>query len=393
MNWTTPADIRRQLERLWNKGGLPEALVTRAEVFPLPLSLRTPGSSDIVLHLSAVMTWAETLKTMKHVKLTYQKVKNQVQGPQTLPQKASIETLDDALILLGKKEDVQQIMALHAMTLEKAPFLQDWFSKNTLKALQHATVWEQLLTLTIWMRDNPAPDIYLRQVDLPGIHTKFIERHRTILSLLFQEALPAHAINPACSGIDKFEQRYGFRTKPLRVRFRVLDAALSPIPGNLYPDITLDSASFAALALIGVRIFIVENESSFLSFPQLFNTLVIFGSGYCWDSLKSALWLQNCTIFYWGDIDTHGFRILDHLRAILPLTRSFLMDEPTLLAYRSFWDKEASPVRHPLTRLTPSEQQVLTALQTDLFERNLRLEQERIHLSDLHAALDQLSRV
>nr|WP_303622841.1 DUF2220 domain-containing protein [Acetobacter persici] len=211
--------------------------------------------------------------------------------------------------------------------------------------------------------------------------------------MLFQEALPAHAINPACSGIDKFEQRYGFRTKPLRVRFRVLDAALSPIPGKPYPDITLDSASFAALALIGVRIFIVENESSFLSFPQLSNALVIFGSGYCWDSLKSALWLQNCTIFYWGDIDTHGFRILDHLRAILPLTRSFLMDEPTLLAYRSFWDKEASPVRHPLTRLTPSEQQVLTVLQTDLFERNLRLEQERIHLSDLHAALDQLSRV
>lgn len=213
MSWTTPADIRRQLERLWNKGILPEALVTRAEVFPLPLSLRTPGSSDIVHHLSAVMTWAETLKTMKHVKLTYQKIKNQVQGPQTLPQKAWIETLDDALTLLSKKEDAHQIMALHAMTLEKAPFLQGWFSKNILKCYHHAAVWEQLLTLTIWMKDNPAPDIYLRQVDLPGIHTKFIERHKPILSLLFQEALPADAINPTCSVTDKFEQRYGFHAQ------------------------------------------------------------------------------------------------------------------------------------------------------------------------------------
>lgn len=118
--------------------------------------------------------------------------------------------------------------------------------------------------------------------------------------------------------------------------------------------------------------------------------MVIFGAGYCWDVLKPALWLQKCSIYYWGDIDTHGFRILDHLRAILPQTYSFLMDEPTLLAYNAFWDREPSPVRNPLSRLTPAEQSVFTALQTDLFGQSLRLEQERIHFSDLYKALNSV---
>ncbi|GBQ77429.1 hypothetical protein AA14337_0815 [Acetobacter malorum DSM 14337] len=390
MNWTTPADLKKQLERLWKKGTLPNALISKTCLFPLTLTLRTPSASDITKHLHAVRDWTEMLNAMRHIRLIRHTVKNRVQGTQTIPHKVVIETLEDALALLDKHDTARQILALHALTIEKAPFLLPWLAQNALTAHRHATEWERLLTLAVWMRDNPAPGIYLRQVDLPGIHTKFIERNRTILSQLFQHALPEQSVNRACSGMDQFEPRYGFRTKPLRIRFRVLDAALSPFPTIAHPDITLDSESFAALSLMGCRIFIVENESCFLAFPYLENALVIFGAGYCWDVLKPAHWLQKCSIYYWGDIDTHGFRILDHLRAILPRTHSFLMDEPTLLAYSAFWDKEPSPVRHPLSRLTPSEQSVFTALQTDLFSQNLRLEQERIHFSDLRKILDSL---
>ena len=40
---------------------------------------------------------------------------------------------------------------------------------------------------------NPRPNIYLRQVDLPGLHTKFIEAHRGVLAELLDLALPSRS--------------------------------------------------------------------------------------------------------------------------------------------------------------------------------------------------------
>lgn len=244
MTWTTQADLTAQLERLWKTGRLPNALITRTSLFPLAFTLRTPGVSDITHRLPAVREWVDTLKSIPHINLLSHTVNNRVQGAQTPPRTIVIETLEDALVLLGKEDMARQIMALHELTLRQAPFLQEWLSQNALTAHCHAAEWQRLLALTIWMKENPAPNIYLRQVDLPEIHTKFIEQHKTILSNLFQQALPSHAVNASYSGTAQFESCYGFRTKPLRVRFRVLDAALSPIPACAHPDITLEGVMY-----------------------------------------------------------------------------------------------------------------------------------------------------
>jgi hypothetical protein len=57
----------------------------------------------------------------------------------------------------------------------------------------------------------------------------------------------------------------------------------------------------------------------------------------------------------WGDIDTHGFVILDRLRAMFPKVRSMLMDRETLLAHRGQWVTEPSQARDVLTRLDAAE--------------------------------------
>ncbi|UUL76138.1 DUF2220 domain-containing protein [Pseudarthrobacter sp. Fe7] len=92
-----------------------------------------------------------------------------------------------------------------------------------------------------------------------------------------------------------------------------------------------------------------------------------------------ASWLQNCRVFYWGDIDTHGFRILDQLRAIHPHVESVLMDEETLLAHRDAWVSEPSPSYAALTRLNPSEAALYEALRNDTFGPAVRLEQELLN--------------
>lgn len=66
-------------------------------------------------------------------------------------------------------------------------------------------------------------------------------------------------------------------------------------------------------------------------------------------------WLSGAEIVYWGDIDTHGFAILDRLRAWLPATRSVLMDRDTLLTHRERWGTEDRPEQERIDWAGPSK--------------------------------------
>lgn len=60
--------------------------------------------------------------------------------------------------------------------------------------------------------------------------------------------------------------------------------------------------------------------------------MALFGSGYGFEPLAGAPWLRAMMIYYWGDIDTRGFAILDQLRSRFPQACSLLMDRDTLMA-------------------------------------------------------------
>ncbi|WP_170252699.1 DUF2220 domain-containing protein, partial [Vogesella mureinivorans] len=126
------------------------------------------------------------------------------------------------------------------------------------------------------------------------------------------------------------------------------------------------------------RVFVTENETNFLAFPEVERGLVVFGAGYGWNALAPAAWLQRCALHYWGDIDTHGFAILDQLRALYPQVASLLMDRETLLAHREQWGEEPTPVRHDLPRLSDAERAVYDGIRFDRHQPRLRLEQERL---------------
>jgi len=98
-------------------------------------------------------------------------------------------------------------------------------------------------------------------------------------------------------------------------------------------------------------------------------------------------WLAEAAVDYWGDLDTHGFAILNQLRAWLPQTQSVLMDRETLLAHRDRWVPEPTPTKATLGRLTCEESALYLDLVTDRFTERVRLEQERV---DWQWALERL---
>lgn len=114
--------------------------------------------------------------------------------------------------------------------------------------------------------------------------------------------------------------------------------------------------------------------------------------GYGIDRLSEVAWLLDVEVWYWGDIDTHGFGILNRLRAKLPHTRSFLMDRETLLAHQDLWGEEPMDKRYigEPSMLTDAEYALFDDLRNDRLGRCIRLEQERVSwgwLNDRLAAL------
>ncbi|KRF05289.1 hypothetical protein ASH00_12955 [Arthrobacter sp. Soil782] len=122
-----------------------------------------------------------------------------------------------------------------------------------------------------------------------------------------------------------------------------------------------------------------ENLVNFLALPERTGSLALFGKGYGFSALHEADWLRECSVLYWGDLDTHGFQILDGLRSEHPHVASVLMDEATLLAHRDAWGTEPSATRAELTRLTAEELLLYQALQDHTYGSAVRLEQELIH--------------
>lgn len=391
-NWTTPRELKAQLARLWERGELLRPLVTGLTRFPLRLALKAPASDALIDCFELVRAWASELAALPQVRIEWREVRHRVQGAQRLPAQVWIDTPEAALAWLGKTRDAERFAAVLAATQTSLPALLPWLARRPLLAIELATDWERLVAVVRWMVEHPRPGIYLRQVDVPGVHSKFIEQHRSVLAELLDLALPADVVVAWQAGSGQFAARYGFRDKPVRIRFRLLDASMALVPGAPSADITLDAGSFAVMRAPARRVFITENETNFLAFPAAQDSIVVFGAGYGWDALAQAQWLARCDIRYWGDIDTHGFAILDALRARLPQVASFLMDRETLLAHAAHWGEEHDRVRHDLPRLDPAERALFEDLRQDRIAPSLRLEQERIGYGWVAARLATLEK-
>lgn len=389
MNWSRPADLRAQLQKVWNRGDLLASLVSGDTLFPLRLTLKSPTSGEMSERFDEVRQWISELRAARGYRVTLREFRHRVFGANSVPHEVWVESLDEALGLIGKRRDAARFAALIDATRQRQPLLLDWLACRPLRALELADEWSRLLDIVGWLQAHPRPGIYLRQVDIAGVHSKFIEAHRGVLAELADRVLPPGALDPSASGASQFTQRYGFRDKPLRIRFRLLGAAPAPWADALGPeaDITLDAASFARLDLGVMRVFITENEVNFLAFPPFENSLVIFGAGYGFDMLANIAWLARCPIHYWGDIDTHGFAILDQLRTRFAQVESFLMDRATLLAFEAQWGEESTQTLRDLPRLKPQEQALYDDLRDNRLRKNLRLEQERIGFNTVALAL------
>ena len=130
------------------------------------------------------------------------------------------------------------------------------------------------------------------------------------------------------------------------------------------------------------RILIIENKTSFgkaevfLTAPALSGAIAVFGSGFAAKNLAAASWFASRRLGYWGDIDSHGLRILGAFRASFPDAEALLMDEETFDRFPDYRSDAPADLDPPPRGLNPTEQKLFRRL-VSMPKRN-RLEQERV---------------
>lgn len=370
--WTTAGDVRKAVERLWDRGDLLVAAWTgEGLVIPYRMPLRGPSSTQWSENFDEARRWISSLEGLPVV---WKEFRHPRLGTNRVPVAVEWSSVDTLVAFVGREAEVERFRVAADLAVGRQPLLAPWIRSAPHRLLDHQSDLDRLLSVVDWMVLHPRPGVFLRQIDVPGVHTKFVEAHRGLLSEWFELVLPPDAVDATSKGVSKFAERYGFATKPRFVRFRPLDPDL---PGPR--DLSWRLEDWLAEGPAPHRLLIVENEITYLSLPALAQTWAVFGAGYSFEGWDRSPWLAGAELWYWGDLDTHGFAILDQLRAVAPQARSVLMDEATLVAHRAFWGREDDPTARDLPRLTEAEQQVYQGLVGDRWTPRLRLEQEHLN--------------
>jgi len=396
-NWTTPRELREQVERLWSSGRLLGCVLAKEELFPLTLRVRRPRRSEFGRRFEEIRDWMEALESHGRARrgwgyeIEWVRAAHRQLGENRFPGAVRVPSRQDALRLIGKTREAERFDELAQMTLARFPLLERWLVRHPLTVMKNERNWERILDVLGWFRENPHSGLYLRQVDIEGVDSKFIEAGKGLFRQLLDLVLSLPKSEGKESGGNRerppgFEQRYGLLSRPRQIRFRILDDRQA-ICG--LTDIVAPIEQFKALAPPARRVFITENIINGVAFPKLPDALVIFGLGYGLDLLFQLDWLAERELYYWGDIDTHGFAMLNQLRRGFPHARSILMDRKTLLAYPHLWVEEKTPQSATLSRLHSDERELYEDIVFNRHGARVRLEQERIPYQALKQTLKQ----
>jgi len=298
--------------------------------------------------------------------IEYQTVKTKRHGIQDIPTSISFQTEYDYLKYINEEKDTAKFKKDVASILSSYPELKDWIYKHPIKVIEND--WESLLKVCKYFKAVPQPHLYIRELPIQ-LHTKFIENNtgiiRELLDIIIAEYLNYEE--------KRFEPHFNLKYDETLVRFRILDEVICQQQFGGIDDISIPISKFQNIALPIHTVYIVENKMNMLTFPAQSNGIVVFGKGFGVDIMKNVEWLKTKKIYYWGDLDAHGFQILSEIRTHFEQVESFLMDRHT---FDLFYEGDKG------TETNVEKDLCLTSEESEMFkylkENNLRLEQEKI---------------
>lgn len=346
--------------------------LTGSGEWPLRLSLGVPTERQAAAQLSQVHAWQTAWLNWNGAgRVVWGERRWSALGAQRLPEALLIDSAEALATLIGKGDEWARACSRFDDITAQWPMLAEVLPRHFNVLADWAAVeYQRLIEVVRWLASHPSSGIYIRQLPVPGVDSKWLESRQSVLCGWLQ-----HIQGVEANG-DLYELT-GLRRLPLLLRFRLLDPVLRARMGGL-GDIHAPVSELVSLQLPIARVFIVENLQTGLAFEDMPGAVVFMKQGYAVDVFGELPWLKRLPCYYWGDLDGHGFAILNRLRHHLPEVRSLLMDSETLLRHRELWGHEEKPVNAELEYLVSAEKELFDALRQNRWGVGVRLEQERV---------------
>ena len=378
----TPAqargDIARRISTTWHTD-LAGTSTSWPHTFPLGRPAKGELETDFAGFHRRVVDWQDWAARSR---VTLVHTTRRVHGTsQRIPTHFTIPTLDAAASLAGP-----DWVARLARARNRQPHLASRMAntETLAKLVRRIDSYSDidfsiLLTVADWFASTPAHQrsgLTPRQLPIPGVHAKWLNTHQCdILALTGLDTLgllPPH---------------------PPRIHFTYLDPQHRDRGGRWHDSATAGDGF--APAYTPTVVLISENKDTAICFPTIPGGIAVEGEGFGGKAAAQFSWLTSAPhLYYWGDIDTHGYEILNGWRRDgVPVT-SLLMDPVTYDTYEGFGtntSKDNKPLTgcgpKKLTHLTSHEEDVYQQLCDPAWARHRRIEQERIPLADAAEAL------
>lgn len=379
----SPDDIRTACRKKYP--AFLRALVTGETFFPLEIRFGRPSTTAAWTTLQSEISALALAQSDFGYRIDWTEINTRQWGRQRLPERVWFEHEADYLRLIAKVEEVRRFRVNVELTRRYCPEVEGWLTPHVLRIVEHEVGWPDALQVCRHFIEHPRPQLYARELPIP-VGTKFIEEHCPLLRSLLDFLLDPEHIDASS---EHFETRFGLRFDEALVRLRTLDPTLTERLRLPVTDLTLPWSQLKQLDWEGLTVVIAENKMTFLTLPQIGGGLGIWGGGGAASLLETVPWLARCRIYYWGDLDVHGFHILSRLRRAHPHTRSVLMDEATLTRFEAYWKTARAATYEQIVALSPDEQ----ALYARLRDTGKLLEQEKIaHAYAVEALLSATGR-
>ncbi len=373
----TRRELLAQAERAWPR--FLRSLVTGDPFFPLAVRIgKTRLAGDYAMRRAALEAFNRDAVALG-LSVDWSETGHRRFQTHEIPTSAAWQNESTYLQALGRTATTQAFREDVALLPAE---LHSWAAEHPLDVVAHHGAWPELLRCVFWFREHPRSGLYLRQIPVDGIDTKFLEQHLGILDALLLNTMPLQ-INVTAK---RFESRHGLCWEQPLIRFRFLDSTLQRSHGFPVADMSVPAPTFRALSLQRVNAIVTENLRNFLSLPPLPNSVAVVGGGDAAALLSDTPWLGQSRILYWGDLDARGFAILSRLRAVYPKVESVMMDLATLELHKNVAVKVDS-YQSEVPMLTPEENASLKRLGS----AGLWLEQERVPFSNVVEVFERVT--
>lgn len=381
----TPEDIRNKAKSLYQRA-IRAWLMGDESFFPrrLRLPVKQPGDYSSARAGHQLLVGSSKERVGKGYSLRRRNKKKHLLCKQDFIDAVYFDTLADLLHVIGKTPEFRRLQKCVALIERELPALREWCIRNWRMLIKIAPKLEELVLFAVYVRANPCPGCHVRELPI-AISTKTVKRYEGVLSQWLNILLPGHLVDEHAT---TFAERFGFIESKNHFRLRLLDESLFAelrCPGH---ELSLPLELLAALPVQNSCVIIVENKVNLAKLPATARTLALGGLGYGITQLFTIPWFATSALYYWGDIDVEGLRILALLRRQFPHAKSLFMDVHTVTRHETLKIRRETVAsdRPCPAELHDGERQIYARCRSE----GLRIEQERISSDYVRARMLEL---